>query len=106
MIASSNRNKKRLIFVFIIFCLLCTGLTFRVGWIQVVASEEYAKLAVEQQTMDTPIPAKRGVIYDRNGKELAISAVTGWLTLSEPWRYLPLAIGTLVLAWMWTRPSV
>lgn len=76
MIASSNRNKKRLIFVFIIFCLLCTGLTFRVGWIQVVASEEYAKLAVEQQTMDTPIPAKRGVIYDRNGKELAISAVT------------------------------
>ena len=76
MITSSNRNKKRLIFVFIIFCLLCTGLTFRVGWIQVVASEEYAKLAVEQQTMDTPIPAKRGVIYDRNGKELAISAVT------------------------------
>ncbi len=37
---------------------------------------------------------------------LAISAVTGWLTLPEPWRYLPMAVGALVLAWMWTRPSV
>jgi stage V sporulation protein D (sporulation-specific penicillin-binding protein) len=59
-----------------IFCLLCTGLAFRVGWIQVIASERYAKMAVEQQTRDVPIPAKRGIIYDRNGKELAISAVT------------------------------
>jgi len=42
----------------------------------VVASDRYAKLAIEQQTRDTPIPAKRGVIYDRNGKEMAISAVT------------------------------
>ena len=56
--------------------MVCTGLIFRVGWIQVVAGDRYAKLAVEQQTMDTPIPAKRGVIYDRNGKEMAISAVT------------------------------
>jgi stage V sporulation protein D (sporulation-specific penicillin-binding protein) len=76
MTASSNKNKRRLVIVFIIFCLICTVLAFRVGWIQVVASEKYSKLAMEQQTMDTPIPAKRGVIYDRNGKELAISAVT------------------------------
>jgi stage V sporulation protein D (sporulation-specific penicillin-binding protein) len=55
---------------------MCTALAFRVGWIQVVASERYAKMAVEQQTRDVPIPAKRGVIYDTNGKELAISAVT------------------------------
>lgn len=76
MSPTTNKNKRRLIFVFIFACILCIGLTFRVGWIQVVASEKYAKLAVEQQTRDVPIPAKRGVIYDRNGKELAISAVT------------------------------
>lgn len=76
MITSSNRNKRRLIVLFLIFSTLCVALAFRVGWIQVVASERYAKLAVEQQTLDTPIPAKRGVIYDRNGEELAISAVT------------------------------
>ncbi|WP_153144817.1 YbaN family protein [Dechloromonas sp. H13] len=37
---------------------------------------------------------------------LAISAVGGWLTLPEPWRYVPAAVGVLVLAWMWSRPSV
>jgi len=76
MSPTTNRNKRRLVFVFIVSCILCVGLAFRVGWIQVVASERYAKMAVEQQTRDVPIPAKRGVIYDRNGKELAISAVT------------------------------
>lgn len=76
MSPTTNKNKRRLVFVFMIACLLCTGLAFRVGWIQVIASERYAKLAVEQQTRDVPIPAKRGVIFDRNGKELAISAVT------------------------------
>jgi len=76
MSPTTNKNKRRLVFVFIFSCILCTGLAFRVGWIQVVASERYAKLAVEQQTRDLPIPAKRGGIYDRNGKELAIRAVT------------------------------
>lgn len=76
MSVSSMKNKRRLIAVFIIFSLFCAGLSFRVGWITVVAGEHYSKLAIEQQTRDTPIPAKRGMIYDRNGKELAISSVT------------------------------
>lgn len=76
MSPTTNKNKRRLVFVFVLTCLMCTALAFRVGWIQVVASERYAKMAVEQQTRDVPIPAKRGVIYDTNGKELAISAVT------------------------------
>jgi len=25
--------------------------------------------------------------------------------MDEPWHYVPLAVGVLVLAWMWTRPS-
>jgi stage V sporulation protein D (sporulation-specific penicillin-binding protein) len=76
MSPTTNKNKRRLVFVFIFSCIMCTALAFRVGWIQVVASEKYEKIAVEQQTRDVPIPAKRGIIYDRNGKELAISAVT------------------------------
>lgn len=72
----TNRSKKRLIFVFVVISLLCTAMTFRVGWIQVVASDKYSKIAAATQTKDTPIPAKRGSIYDRNGNELAVSAVT------------------------------
>jgi uncharacterized membrane protein YbaN (DUF454 family) len=36
---------------------------------------------------------------------LAVSAGGGWLMLSPPWAYVPGAIGVVVLAWMWTRPS-
>ena len=67
-------SKKRILlaftFLFGVMALLC----FRVGWIQIVKADEYSKMAVEQQTRDVPIEAKRGVIYDRNNNELAVSA--------------------------------
>lgn len=65
-----------MILVVAILCLGATILTFRVGWISIVKNEEYSKMAVEQQTRDTPVPAQRGDIYDRNKKELAVSALT------------------------------
>ncbi|MBR2511780.1 MAG: stage V sporulation protein D, partial [Firmicutes bacterium] len=46
----------------------------RVGWVQIVKGEEYSKKAIEQQTKDTPVAAKRGTIYDRNMTKLAVSA--------------------------------
>lgn len=52
----------------------CMVLCFRVGWIQIVRGAEYSKMATEQQTRDVPIAAKRGVIYDTNEKEMAVSA--------------------------------
>lgn len=51
-------------------------LIFRIGWIQIVDGERYRQLAHMQQTRDIPIPAKRGIVFDRKGKELAISAST------------------------------
>lgn len=36
---------------------------------------------------------------------MTISAVGAWFGLPPPWRYLPLAVGVLVLGWMWSRPS-
>ncbi len=60
-------------------------LVFRLGWIQIVSSEKYQQIALEQQTRDIPIPAKRGIIFDRKGKELAVSASTStiWARPSE-----------------------
>ncbi|QHI73041.1 hypothetical protein Ami3637_12080 [Aminipila terrae] len=71
-----NSVKKRIIIGFLIICLTTVGLSFRVGWVQIVDGGELSKKAIESQTRDVPIPAKRGAIYDRNGKELAVSAVT------------------------------
>lgn len=76
MTHTSNRNKRRIMFAFLVICLVCVALTLRLGWIQIVHGEEYSKQAVEQQTRDIPIVAQRGVIYDTNGVELAISATT------------------------------
>ena len=70
------KTKKRIIIAFVIISLIFAGMTFRVGWIQVVRGEEYQKRATQYQTKDIPIPAKRGAIYDRNGKELWTSDAT------------------------------
>ena len=66
--------KRRLLVLLIIFAIAFTGLTGRLAFIQIVNSGEYQKKAMEQWTKDVKIPSKRGIIYDRNGKKLAISA--------------------------------
>ncbi len=68
------KSKKRILVAFGLLFVLLALLCLRVGWIQIVKGDEYSKMAVEQQTRDVPIEAKRGVIYDTNGNEMAISA--------------------------------
>jgi stage V sporulation protein D (sporulation-specific penicillin-binding protein) len=70
------RVRLRIVFLFAVVALAFTGLAFRIGWITVIASDKYAKLAQESQTRDTLVPARRGGIYDRNMTELAASAVS------------------------------
>jgi stage V sporulation protein D (sporulation-specific penicillin-binding protein) len=53
--------------------VLSFALIIRLGFIQIVQGEELKKGALEQWTKSIEIKAKRGTIYDRNGKELAIS---------------------------------
>lgn len=67
------KHKKRIVWGFVLLSLALVGLTFRVGWHQIVRADELTEIAREQQTQDVPIAAKRGTIYDRNGKELASS---------------------------------
>ena len=71
---STITSKKRILLACTLLFLVMAVLCFRVGWIQIVKADEYSKMALEQQTRDVPIEAKRGVIYDTNGNELAVSA--------------------------------
>lgn len=73
MLKVSGLNRKRLIIAFGIVCALLVILCFRVGYWQIIKAEALTEKAIEQQTRDTPVEAKRGTIYDRNGAELAIS---------------------------------
>lgn len=59
-----------------------TGI-FRLVQLGVFMGEELQQKAVDQQLSDTKINAKRGTIYDRNGKILAQSA-TVWKVVMAP----------------------
>ena len=63
-------------------CLILVVLVFRVAWIQFVQGEELQTLAYEQQTLDRKINPKRGIIYDRNKNELAVSSTVYTVTVN------------------------
>ncbi len=50
--------------------------------IQFIDYKKYQSKAIEQQTRDTIITPKRGIIYDRNMKEIAISATAETIFIS------------------------
>ncbi|MCL2111130.1 MAG: penicillin-binding transpeptidase domain-containing protein [Clostridiales bacterium] len=68
--------QKRMLVAFVVVLLAFTGLTFRVGWIQIVAADQYAAMAAEYQIKDERLKPARGMIVDRNMNELAISTVS------------------------------
>lgn len=85
MAGPSNASKKRLLFAFAIILIISFSLILRLGYIQIVRGEELKKGALEQWTKGIEIKAKRGTIYDRNGKELAISvgSYTVWASPAD-----------------------
>lgn len=66
-------RKRIKVFVFLFACAFA-ALIIRCGYLQTVKASWLTKQATLQQTRDQKISPKRGVIYDRNGKELAVSA--------------------------------
>lgn len=55
----------------------------RLGYLQIVQGDELQEKAVNQQLRDTTLSAKRGTIYDANGKVLATSASV-WRVVLAP----------------------
>ena len=76
-------SKKRLVVVLILACIVFTGLIFRTGYLQLIKGDWLTEKALDQQTRDIPIEPKRGTIYDRNMKELAVS-VTKYTVWAKP----------------------
>ncbi len=73
MATPSIYTKKRLIAMLSVILLIVFGLIGKLGYIQIVQSDKLKREALEQWTRDIPVKSKRGIIYDRNGKKLAIS---------------------------------
>lgn len=80
MTNSKLKLRKRLLFILGTFSIITFLLVFRIGWIQIVNGQEYQQLAFEQQTTNRTISPKRGTIYDRNMKPLALSGSVETIT--------------------------
>lgn len=65
--------RKRIGALFFVFTVMFCLLGGRVFWVQFVKGAELADMAVQNRTRDVAVEAKRGAIYDRHGRELAIS---------------------------------
>jgi cell division protein FtsI (penicillin-binding protein 3) len=59
--------------LFLFFVLGMLGVAVRAGQLQILQHEELSRLARQQYLRDVRVPARRGHIYDRNGKSMAIS---------------------------------
>lgn len=84
MAANMIKVKKRSLALLITYSILIIALIFRVGYYQIVKGEEYSIKAYERQTRSRIINPKRGTIYDRNGKGLAISASVETISVNPP----------------------
>lgn len=76
----TTKNRIRIFSMFMI--IVAVILVTRIGYWQFVKGEELQKKAIEQQTRDIKIDSKRGTIYDRNMKPLAVSATAETVTLN------------------------
>ncbi|HEX7225368.1 MAG TPA: penicillin-binding protein 2 [Candidatus Limnocylindria bacterium] len=68
-----HRSRSRFVAFSVIAAVILTALGGRLFQLQVVNGEELAARAVADRTAEVPIPASRGLIFDRTGRPLAVN---------------------------------
>lgn len=68
--------RKRVAWFFLFVSVIMIGLGCRLMYLQFYRSGWLTENAIDQRIRDIPVEAKRGIIYDRNGRELAVSMST------------------------------
>jgi len=65
----------RFVYVALFFCLWTGALGLRLMWLQVVRHSDFVEKAAKQQQRTFEVAPRRGVLYDRNLKELAMTVL-------------------------------
>jgi penicillin-binding protein 2 len=68
-----RRSRARFLAFGIAAALLFLALGGRLFQLQVVSGEEYARRAAADRTVEVPLPAPRGLIFDRGGRPVAVN---------------------------------
>ena len=66
-------RRVRFVYVAAFFCFWAAAIGFRLFWLQVVRHGDFVKRAMEQQQRTFEVAPRRGVLYDRNLRELAMT---------------------------------
>ena len=77
------RSRPRFIAFGVVAIVLITALGGRLFQVQVVQGDEYARRAAADRTVEVPIPAARGLIFDRAGRPVAVNAPS-WTVKVRP----------------------
>ena len=72
---SSPAKNSRLYLLGALLALWCVAICGRLIYLQVFSYGKFVKQAGHQQQRAIPLAAKRGIIYDRSGRELAMSVL-------------------------------
>lgn len=75
-------HRKRIKSLMLIGVALFMLLVLRTAWHQIVDGEELSRKALEQQTSDNTVSAKRGKIYDRNYKVMASNVTVETISIT------------------------
>ena len=73
MAATSERNNLRLYILTGLLALWCGGICLRLVYLQIFRYGSFEQRAIHQQNRTEEVSARRGIIYDRSGHELAMS---------------------------------
>ncbi len=77
-----QKINKRMLGVLLAIVILFVTIAGRFFIIQIIQGEDYQNTAISQQTRELTVAARRGTIYDCNGKALAVSATAYKIVLS------------------------
>ena len=66
-------RRARFVWVAAFFFLWTAAIVFRLGWLQIVRHAEFVNRAARQQQRTFEVDPRRGVLYDRNLRELAMT---------------------------------
>jgi penicillin-binding protein 2 len=70
---SGNRSNFRLYLLSAMLVLWCVAICFRLVYLQIFRYGDFEQRALHQQQRSVELAPKRGIIYDRAGRELAMS---------------------------------
>ena len=68
-------RRVRFFWVAIAFILWTAAIAFRLTWLQVIKHDHFVKMAARQQQRGFEVAPRRGVLYDRNLRELAMTVL-------------------------------